>query len=225
MNDEQIDGLLSGPSEMPEALAAKIRAQIQRDTQPVQPLKSALFYAVIFSAVFAAVSGAFAAILRLKGLHALSSTAAAELLLLLALSALGAAYTVARAMRPASGRLYSWLLAAFALLAYEALVLRLFRDYSTPEFLHSGLVCLSLGTLCGALTSLPLWYVVRRGFIVQPALAGAAIGLLGGLSGLTFLTLHCDNLTVPHTALWHAGVLAVCTTAGALAATSVHKNR
>jgi len=216
MNDKQIDGLFDGTPQIPEALAAKIRAQIQRDTQPVQPLKSATHFAIIFSAVFAIVSLAFAAVLRFKGLHALSSTAAAELLLLLVLTAVCAAHIVARAMRPAGGRLYSWLLAAFALAAYEALIIRLFSDYSTPEFLHGGLICLSLGTLCGVFTSLPLWFAVRGGFIVQPLRAGAAIGLLSGLSGLTFLTLHCDNLTVPHTGLWHAAVIIVCTAAGAL---------
>jgi len=216
MNDEQIDGLLNTTPELPAALAAQIRAQIQRDTQPVKPLKSATYYAIVFAAIFAAVSLGFAAILHFKGLHALSMNAAAELLLLLVLAAFFAAHTIARAMRPASGRLYSWPLAAFALIAYEALILRLFSDYSTPAFLHAGFACLSLGTLCGLLTSLPLLYLVRRGFIVQSARAGAALGLLGGLSGLTFLTLHCDNLTVPHAALWHAAVLVVCTAAGAL---------
>jgi len=217
MNDKQIDGLFNTAPQLPEALAAKIRAQIQTDTQPVQPLKPPAFYVIIFAALFAAISLAFTAILHFKGLHALSRNAAAELLLLLVLAALGTAHTVARAMRPAGGRLYSWLLAAFALFAYEALILRLFSDYSTEKFLHGGLVCLSLGTLCGIVTSLPLWFLVRRGFIVQPALAGAALGLLAGLSGLTFLTLHCDNLTVPHTALWHAGVLVVCTLLGRMA--------
>lgn len=219
MNDEQIDGLLNTTPAIPDALAARIRAQIQRDTQPVQPLKSPAFYAIIFAGIFAAVSLAFAAILQLKGFHALSTRAAAELLLLFILAASLTAHTAARAMRPASGRLYSWLLAAFTLVAYEALVLRLFSDFSTVQFLHSGLVCLSLGTLCGIVTSLPVWFLVRQGFIVQSALAGAAIGLLSGLSGLTFLTLHCDNLTVPHTALWHAAVLIVCTLAGAFTKT------
>jgi hypothetical protein len=217
MNDDQFDRLFDRAPDMSAALADKIRAQIARDTQPVKPLRSALAYTLMFAALFLLFSIAFAAALKFKGLYALSTSQAVELLLMLLVAALVGSSIAALSMRPASGGLHSWIAGALALLAYEALVLRLFSDYTTEEFLHKGLVCLSLGVLCGVFAGAPLWLIVRRGFVVEPVRAGAAIGLVSGLTGLTFLTLHCDLLTVPHTSLWHAGVILVCVAAGALA--------
>ncbi len=217
MNDDQLDRLFDIAPEMPAALADKIRAQIQLDTQPVKPLQSAVLYTLMFAAIFVLFSIAFAAALKFKGLQALTTRQAVELLLMLFAAALFGAAIAARGMRPASGRLYSWIAGILTLLAYEALILRLFSDYTTEEFLHKGILCLSLGVLCGAFVGAPLWLIVRRGFVVEPVRAGAAIGLVSGLTGLTFLTLHCDLLTVPHASLWHAAVIVVCVAVGAIA--------
>jgi len=73
-----------------------------------------------------------------------------------------------------------------------------------------------LGVACAAVAALPVWLIVRRGFIVNPTGAGALLGLLSGLTGLTALTLHCDIITAPHTGVWHAAVVVVCVLAGAI---------
>jgi hypothetical protein len=217
MNDQEMDSLLHNAApEMPSQLLASIRAQIHSDTRPATPLMGAFSYVAIFAAVSGLVSIGLAAILQFKGLHALSVPAAAKLSALLLLGVLFSSHIVGRGMRPATGPLRIWLLGGFALASYDALIFHLLGDYSTTAFIHSGMTCLGLGALCGLFTALPLWLLVRRGFVVEPLRTGAAIGLLSGLSGLTFLTLHCDNLTVPHDAIWHAAVLVLCMAAGAL---------
>ena len=218
MNDEQIDSVFESAPDLPPALANKIRAQIQRDTHLAKPMLSSSVYTLIFALGFAAVSILFAAAVQFKGLHILSTAAATQLLLALVIVALFGANTVARSMRPAGGRLRTWIIAGLAFVLYEALVIRLFSGYATDGFVHNGLLCLSFGLLCGATVATPIWIAVhRRGFVVEPVLSGAAIGLVGGLAGLTMLTLHCPILTVPHTGIWHAAVIVVCVATGAIA--------
>ena len=221
MTDDQLDRAFDNIAvgrapEIPPAVAEKIRAHIQRDTRPVKPMLPVAAYSVLFAVVFGVVALAFGASLGFKGLHLLSVRAATELLgVLIALAVTGAAM-VARSMRPASGPLHSWVLGALAVILYEVLALTLFADYSTAEFMHRGVVCLTLGVLCAAVAGLPIWFIVRIGFVVDPVRSGAVIGLVSGLAGLTALTLHCNILTAPHTAVWHAAVIVVCVAGGAL---------
>ena len=50
----------------------------------------------------------------------------------------------------------------------------------------------------------------------SPVPAGASIGAVAGLTGLTALEIHCPILTIPHVAVWHAGIFVVSVAAGAL---------
>jgi hypothetical protein len=217
VNDEQRDSLLAQPSDaMPAGLSDKIRAQIRTDVRPVKLLAEPWVYVLVFSALFAVIGTAFAAKFRFVGWHAQSPQQALFFLTSLCALALAGGVLVARALRPGSGSLHGGILCVLSLAAYEALVLALYRNYSTAEFVHLGVICLALGVLCGALTAIPIWFVVRRGFVVYPALTGALIGLLGGLTGLLALTLLCPLLTTPHAGVWHAAVLPVCVTCGSL---------
>jgi hypothetical protein len=202
--------------EMPAGLADKIRAQIERETGPVKPLMSGRVFGALVLAVALAVSLLLAAIFKFKGVQALTAAAGAELLVVLLIAAWLAAVTVARSMRPAGGVLRSWLIGGLVLLAYEGLVVMWFHDYSLGLFVERGVKCFGLGTLCGILVAVPVVLLVRRGFVVEPVKAGAGIGLLGGLAGVIFLTLHCDVLEAPHAAFWHALVLVFCAGFGAL---------
>jgi hypothetical protein len=203
--------------DMPAVLADKIRLRIQSDTLPVQPMMSVGSYGLLFGGVFAAVAILFATVIGLKGLPVLSPIMAAELLSVLVALGLWGGWMVARSMRPGSGRLHLGLLAGVAVGAYEGLVLLLFRDFSTTRFVESGGLCLLTGVLCAAIVAMPVWLIVRRGFMVDSVRAGALIGLLSGLAGLTALTLHCPIITAPHAGVWHAAVPVLCVAAGALA--------
>ncbi len=216
MSRDPLDGMLDHAPDLPSGLAERIRSQIRQDTKPVKPLAGVSHFTLLFLGVFAIISFLVALVTKLKALNVLTVGAAIVLLLTLYLAALFSATAIARSMRPASGRLYTWPLAMLAFAAYEALVFHLFNDYSTTLFVHYGSVCLFLGTLCAVLTAIPTWLILRQGFIVDPTRAGATVGLISGLAGLTALTLHCPILTVPHTAIWHAAVLVVAVGAGAL---------
>ena len=217
MNDEQLDGLLKNGPEVPPALAEKIRAQIQRDTQPVRPMLSGAAYTMFFGGILAVISITFAAFLNFGGLHALSASAAAELLIIPLLLAIFGSSTVATGMQPAGGRLRTWLFGGLAFILYELLIVQLFSSYDMDGFVHHGVICLALGVLCGVIVASPVWIIANRyGFVVEPVLSGGAVGLVGGLAGLVMLTLHCPLLTVPHTGVWHAAVIAICVTGGAI---------
>jgi hypothetical protein len=217
VRDEQIDSLLEHGPDMPATLAARIGEQIRHDTGPVKPLMRGGVYVLLFVAIFAAIAILFAAIFGFKGLHLLSSAAALSILVTLVVVALAGGITAARSMTPGSGSLHSWLLAGVAFGAYEVLVLTLFRDYSTTLFVSRGVICLLLGLACAAFMALPMWLIVRHGFVVEPVPAGAVIGLVSGLAGLTGLTLHCPVITTPHAGVWHAAVILVSVGAGMLA--------
>jgi hypothetical protein len=213
-----MDGLFEQDApKMPTALADTIRVQIRRDTQPVTPMMSTAAYALLLGGVFAAAAILFASIIGFKGLPVLSLPAAIAILSVLVALALWSGWMVARSIRPAGGPLHSWLSVGLVIVTYESLVLTFFADHSTNRFLHQGLACLSLGVLCASFTAVPVWFIVRRGFIVDSVRAGAVIGLVTGLAGLTALTLHCDVITAPHASVWHAAVIVVCVGVGVLA--------
>jgi hypothetical protein len=215
--DEEMNRLFEPASEIPAALAETIRARIHNDTRPVKPLPGVAATSLLFGGVLAVVATIFVALIGFKALQVLAPAALVEMLAVLLALAFWAAVLVARSMRPAAGRVNVWLPLALAMVSYETLVLTLFGDYSMGRFVHQGIACLLLGLLGAAVASLPVWLIVRQGFVVQPMRAGAAMGLVTGLAGLAALTLHCPILTVPHAAVWHAAVVAICTAAGALA--------
>jgi|GEM_PF-6783583 len=138
MNDGRLDEFFSHPPELPAALAAKIRARIEHDTQPVKPLGSPLVYGLAACGIFAIVALLFAAALGFKGWRVLPSATAIEMAAVLCGLALASGAMVARSMRPASGRLHSNLLIALAIGVYEALVLGSFRDYSMTLYMHGA---------------------------------------------------------------------------------------
>lgn len=60
-----------------------------------------------------------------------------------------------------------------------------------------------------------VWLVVRRGFVLDSAAAGAAAGAVAGLAGVLMLELHCPLLEAPHAMVWHVAVIPLCALAGA----------
>ena len=216
MRDEQIDGAFGSSAAVPVDVVARIREQIRRDTQPVIPMTGVGSYALAFGSIVAAAAILFALLFGFNGLHFLPSTTAMLILGTLAATGACSVLMAARSMRPGAGGLHSAILGTVVLVVYEALIFTLFHDYSTRVFIQQGLICLALGVLCGAVAGVPIWLLVRRGFVVQPVRTGATIGLASGLAGVIGLTLHCPVTTVPHSGVWHAVVILVCVGAGAV---------
>jgi fructose-specific phosphotransferase system IIC component len=92
----------------------------------------------------------------------------------------------------------------------------LFRDYQTIDFIPRGIACLTAGLVAAVPTALAIWFVMRRGFTVNPVTAGMIAGTLAGLAGITMLELHCPNFEVFHVMLWHTAVVLVSGAAGAI---------
>ncbi|MGB7439126.1 MAG: NrsF family protein [Candidatus Acidiferrum sp.] len=92
----------------------------------------------------------------------------------------------------------------------------LFRDYRTEHFVSVGITCLVVGLLHAIPTGLVSWWVLRRGFAVNPVTAGLMAGMFAGLAGVTMLELHCPNFEAFHILVWHTAVVPVSAALGAL---------
>jgi hypothetical protein len=204
------------PYAVDAALLERIRGSVLSSAGPVRPLPPTAVFALAFVIIFGAI--AFAGALRL-GIHGLPALAVIQRIaiftVLLALAFL-TAFTAARSMRPGARTLSGGLVFMITLVAAEAVFFSVFHNYSVGRFLHWGAGCLRSGLLCAIPAALLIWLLVRRGYILAPVSTGAAIGALAGMAGLTALELHCPILTIPHVAIWHAGVLVISIAVGAL---------
>jgi hypothetical protein len=106
-----------------------------------------------------------------------------------------------------------------------ALFAILFLDEVSGSFVSPGVACLKAGLLTAAPAALAGWWLVRRGFAVNPTGAAIAAGTLAGLAGVAMLALHCDNFQTWHVLVWHTAVVPVSAALAALAAKLVQIRR
>ena len=197
------------------ALVTRIAASIRSDVKPVRPMPSTNALVACLLAIFAAVSLGGAAILGFHGVRLLDLGAAflifAELLsLALLVSAASVSSMIPGSRRPMHPGALT-LAACVVLATLFALVL---PDRSMGSFVPQGIACFRAGMIWALPAALGTWLVLRRGFAIDRHAAGVAIGALSGLTGLAVLEFHCPNFRLPHVAVWHLGVLAVCAAAG-----------
>jgi hypothetical protein len=211
VNDREMDDLLkkAGGSGLPPepALLDRIAGSIQPTMRPVRPLPSAGVLRTGLMAICVAVAVAGAARLGFFGIHAMSNLQMLIVPLLVGLI-LSAAATWVAEMIPGSKRRESARGGLFAAVL-EILVLFaiLFRDHHTENFVHAGLACLVAGLLHAIPIAIAGWWLVRRGFAVNPTHAALAAGTLAGLGGILMLELHCPNFEVSHLLVWHTAVI------------------
>jgi hypothetical protein len=82
-------------------------------------------------------------------------------------------------------------------------------EYDADGFVDFGLGCAMHGILYASATGVPVWILIRRGYFVQPAWAGALSGLVSGITALLVLEVYCPLIEGSHVLLWHVGVVAV----------------
>ena len=111
-----------------------------------------------------------------------------------------------------------WILLVCGCAGLAAVFAMLFHDYRMERFVPQGMACLTAGVAFALPAFIATWWVLRRGFTVNPAAAGLVQGTLAGLAGVTMLELHCPIFEAPHLLVWHIAVLPVCGAAGVLAA-------
>lgn len=127
------------------------------------------------------------------------------------------AVAIAQDMIPGTKRTVSRpVLVTGAFVSLAAAVIFLFPIFTAPLFVQLGIPCLRLGTLSAAIAGIPIWLLLRRGFLTTPIETGCLAGAFAGLSGFAVLALHCPIQEAPHILTWHLGAMAIAGCAGAL---------
>jgi hypothetical protein len=91
-----------------------------------------------------------------------------------------------------------------------------FSDYRVEHFFSAGIICLGAGVAHAIVAACLVAWFLRRGCALNLIAAGAVAGVLGGISGVAMLELHCPNLEAAHVLVWHVAVVPVSAVAGAL---------
>jgi hypothetical protein len=218
--DKELDDILkqagTAPHPVDPALLNRIGASIQPDLRPVRPVPPSWALTLGLTLVCTAVALLGATRAGFYGFHKLSVLDRALIFPLLGVFICFTAASSVAEFIPGSRRTVPPLallgMGAVALLAVFAFV---FRDYQTEHFLSQGIVCLTVGLFHAVPTAIVIWFLLRRGFAVNPVTAGAVAGTLAGLAGVTMLELHCPNFEFFHVMLWHTAVVLVSGAAGA----------
>ena len=201
MTPPEIDRILRDAAQSqpgPDAgLIEAIARGIVPGVRPVRAMISPASLSAILLTGSVAISLLVSILVGQYGLRALSRFQAALIFSELAMLLWLASRALYAEMVPAGGRLTSPArLAVWAALASMAMFVELFPDRSATDFVHRGLGCLVMGLM-----------------VAVPA-GGLSAGLVGALTGVFALELHCPYLQPPHL-LWHALVIPVAALAGA----------
>lgn len=217
--DDMLDEAAHAPHAVPSGLLDRIVGSVGPGLQPVRPLlpTALLTGGLVLIATAIALLGALRA--GFQGVEALS--APQRLLIFGALTLLGALLAVRTVSEwiPGSARppKATAMLAAASVVVLGLFAL-LFHDYSATHFVPRGITCLATGVMHAVIAAPLLWWLLHRGYAVNPVSAGLAAGTLAGLAGLGMLELHCVNFEAPHVLLWHTLVVPVSAALGAIVA-------
>jgi hypothetical protein len=230
VRDEEIDDILkregATPPDVDATVLDRIRGSIRTSMQPVRRLPPPIALAAGLVAICAAVALGGAARLGLAGVQHLSTLQRALIFPTLAtLLWLAAVTYVAERIPGQRRRVAPGPLLAIGSLALIGVFGIMFQNYGADRFLKQGITCLNAGLLHAAPTALAIWFLLRRGFAVNPAASGLAAGTLAGLAGVLMLELHCANFEAPHVMLWHTAVLWVAGAVGAMIPYLLRKGR
>jgi hypothetical protein len=215
--DEAGDGLR--PS---ESLLRRIKAVILEDLKPIRPLPSARILLFGCAIIFLSVVAVGVLALGMNGWVALSLVRRIVVFLTLAASTVLFAISMVRQMVPGSKHIFApTVLLVAILVALMTVIAASFRSQQEPAFLASGVMCMKNGLTYSMPAAFLLWLILRRGAILYPILIGAIAGGLAGLAGMSVLEINCANLNVSHVLVWHGGVVALSSLAGALLGAAV----
>jgi hypothetical protein len=223
VRDREIDEILTqaarAPHDVDPALLDRVARSIGSSLGPVRPLPPAWVLGGGLILICAAVALAGAARLGLNGIQKLSLLERALIFPTLGVLICLAATAFVSEMIPGSRRRVApGFLPVAGNLALVAVFAVLFRDYRTDRFVSQGVACLTAGLLCAVPAALASWWLLRRGFAVNPTGAGLVAGTLAGLAGVTMLELHCPNFQALHVVFWHTAVIPISGAAGVLVA-------
>jgi hypothetical protein len=221
VRDGDIDDILKKAAEaQPDpdpALLDRIAASIQPNTRPVRPLPPPWVLACGLGLIGAATAIIVAALLGFHGIHAMNDIQAVIFVGVAGLAGRAAMAWTAE-MIPGSRRQEGpAALLALSCALLVALFAILFRDDLAEHFVSQGMACLKAGLMTAAPVGVAGWWLLRRGFAVNPASAALAAGTLAGLAGVAMLELHCPNFQTWHVLIWHTAVVPVSASVAVLA--------
>jgi len=232
MRDSDIDDILKraadAKKEVDPAILANISTSIGSFLKPVRALPPSWILASALVLICGTVAIAGALLLGPHGFQKMSAVEAGLIFAVLGLLvALSAMQCVAEVIPGRQWRMAPWLLVVCDCIGLGAVFGLLFHDYGTERFVSQGLACLGTGLMHALPASLAAWWILSRGFAVNPAGAGLATGTLAGLAGIAMLELHCANFEAPHVIVWHIAVAPISGAIGAWVAVSAreHKRR
>ena len=206
----------SKPAEFPAALQSRIAAAILPGLKPVSPLPDAWQITAVLVFCAAAVVTVANWQLGVAGWLARNRLQVSVDFILLGISILVVAFSLAKQMAPGSEQpAPTWTLILTPLLALLAAVVLLFGYHWSPNFWPRALACWEIGVACAAVSAPLFWLVLRRGFPLSPVSQGAMTGLLAGFVGVTVLEIHCPNLDRMHIAGGHVGAAVTAVVVGA----------
>jgi hypothetical protein len=230
VRDREIDDILKRAADVPHgvdpAVMNRVTQSIESSLRPVRPLPRTWVLAVALVVICVAIAVAGAALLGFHGIYNLNAPERALIFSVLAILLGLASIECVGQMIPGSRRRTTpGVLLGVGVLALLGVFAILFRDYRTEQFVRQGIACLIAGLLFAIPAGLAGWFVLRRGFAVNPGAAGLAAGMLAGLAGLAMLELHCANFEAPHVMLWHTAVVPISAAAGGLLGWGLHSLR
>jgi hypothetical protein len=199
---------LSTGAELPRPeLLRQLEQSFTSDLRPVRPLAPRRYFFAAFASTFVLIVALGAYRLGVFGIPVMSLAQNVGVLGALAASACLLAWSIVQQMGPGSRHRLPPAVLPVAVIACLALVMAsVFPVEDEGNFWTQGWVCLRSGTPFGLLAAIPFWFLLRRGAILSPRVAGAATGLLAGLVGTTALEIHCPILELSHILTWHLGV-------------------
>lgn len=195
----------------------QIAENIKESLRPVSRLRSTPVLAAQLLIVFVLLAAAVTSMMKVVGIEAMSPGQLAGISAIFALGGVLLCRSLAWQMTPGSMQRIP-ALAAVMILGAGLLAGFLFLfPWRTPEaFLTRGWHCLRAG-LALAVPAVALFsLLVRRGAPLSLTTLGATLGAIAGLLSVTVLQFTCNLQDIAHLLVWHAGVLVISTTMGAL---------
>jgi hypothetical protein len=192
--------------ELRPALVSDIASRLASDLTAVRPLPPMSYLIAGFAITFLVMVGIGGAIMGHRALERMDWLTAAITFASLAVSAALLAFALATQMSPGSRQFAPPLVLTLAILLGLAVIFAALFPYHLERafWLHTWL-CLRAGLAAGALGSVLVWLILRRGAILDPRASGALAGLMGGLAGITILEIHCPNFNALHILIGHWG--------------------
>jgi hypothetical protein len=194
---------------------ARVESLITTDLRPVKPVPPSSYFLAGVLTMFVGMVALAAMRLGPFAIEVMTPVQTVAILCALAIAAGSLAYSLVNQIFPGSRHWISPRFLPIGVAVALAIVISiLFQFHHEQNFWANSWTCIRTGASIGALTSIPLWLILRRGAILSPGMTGAAAGALAGLTGMATLEIHCPNLNAWHILTGHLGVIAIGAIAG-----------